>query len=165
MRPHEKGSRKAPARPIVDVYFSREAGPPDGFELFGPPSLAVPVDALLPEGDGLVVVSTFDPAPLVRDAVDPDLFDGLLLFRPPSLAVPVDALLPEGGVAPGALSLRVGPSLARFDGFELFGPPSLAVPVEALLPEGVSERLMPSAAKIDADASDMQQSAAAMVVR
>ena len=134
-------------------------------ELFGPPSLAVPVDALLPEGEGLVVASTFDPGPLVRDAVDPGLFEGFWLFGPPSLAVPVDALLPEGVVAPGAPSLLVGPFAPRLEGLGLFGPPSLAVPVEALLPEGVSERFMLSAAKADAVASAMQHRAAATEVR
>jgi hypothetical protein len=114
----------------------RAVAPPDGFELFGPPSLAVPVEALLPDADGLVVAPALEPAPLVVDADEPGTFDGLRLFGPPSLAVPVDALLPEGVFTPGCVESLV-PAIAPvlFDGLRLFGPPSLAVPVDAVLPE------------------------------
>jgi hypothetical protein len=115
----------------------RAVGPPEGFELFGPPSLAVPVEALLPEGDGLVVEPTVEPDPLVPDAVEPGTFDGLRLFGPPSLAVPVEALLPDGVFTPAAPALSLAMPLVRVDGLRLFGPPSLAVPVEALLPEAL----------------------------
>jgi hypothetical protein len=75
--------------------------------LFGPPSLAVPVEALLPEGDGLVVAPAVDPVepePMLPEADEPGTIEGLRLFGPPSLAVPVEALLPEGvGVLPLAM--------------------------------------------------------------
>ena len=98
----------------------------------------MPVEALLPDGDGLVVAPTLEPAPLVVAAVEPGTLDGLRLFGPPSLAVPVDALLPEGVFTPGCVeSLVPAIAPALFDGLRLFGPPSLAVPVEALLPDAL----------------------------
>jgi hypothetical protein len=98
----------------------------------------VPVEALLPDADGLVVAPAVEPAPLVVEAVEPGTLDGLRLFGPPSLAVPVEALLPEGVFTPGAVeSDPEAIELVLLEGLRLFGPPSLAVPVDALLPDAL----------------------------
>jgi len=75
--------------PPADDPLSRDAVPPDGLELFGAPSLAVPCEALLPEGDGFAAVEP--ELPLDPLALDSGV--GKRLLAAPSLAVPWSPLL------------------------------------------------------------------------